>query len=150
MATMAPPAAPPPPMYAPPPMKPSRPIGVAILAILTILFGIIGLVGGLLVLLGGALLATIAPEFGSLFLIIGGLLALFSLLAIVSGVGLWRLRPWAWWLTVIVGVLSIVFNIGSFAVFPLGGFPYGIVLWLIILIYLFVVRKSFMARPMGM
>ena len=150
MATMAPPAAPPPPMYAPPPMKPSRPIGVAILAILTILFGIIGLVGGLLVLLGGALLATIAPEFGSLFLIIGGLLALFSLLAIVSGIGLWRLRPWAWWLTVIVGVLSIVFNIGSFAVFPGGGFPYGIVLWLIILIYLVVVRKSFMARPMGM
>ena len=151
MATMAPPAAPPPPpMYAPPPMKPSRPIGVAILAILTILFGIIGLLGGLLVLLGGALLATIAPEFGGLFLILGDLVTLFSLLGIVSGVGLWRLRPWAWWLTVIVGVLSIVFNIGSFAVFPLGGFPYGIVLWLIILIYLFVVRKSFMPRPMGM
>ena len=154
LATAPPAAAPaPPPMYAPPPMKPSRPIGVAILAILTILFGIIGLIGGLLVLLASGLIATIAPEFAGvvgLILILGVLVTLFSLLAIVSGVGLWRLRPWAWWLTMIVGLLSIAFSIGSFVVFPLGGFPYSIVLWLIILIYLIVVRKNFMPRPMGM
>ena len=149
-----PPAAPaPPPMYAQPPMQPKRPIGVAILAILTILFGVIGLIGGLLVLVAAGLIGVVAPElagFAGLFLILGILLTIFSLLGIVSGVGLWRLRPWAWWLTIIVGVLSIAFNVGSFVIFPAGGFPYGIVLWVIILVYLFVVRKSFMARPAGM
>jgi|GEM_PF-285258 len=154
MATTPPTAAPtPPPMYAQPPVQPKRPIGVAILAILTILFGVIGLVGGLLVLAASGLLATVAPElaaFAGLILLIGILLTVLSLVGIVSGVGLWRLRPWAWWLTMVVGVLSIAFSIGSYVVFPAGGFPYGIVLWLIILIYLFVVRKSFVARPMGM
>jgi len=127
-----------PPMWTAPPMAmpKQRPLSVSILAILAIIFGIIGLVAHL-VLLG------YVAGFAGLLAVLAGLVAVFSIAEIAAGVGLWRLRSWAWWLTIIVGGLDIVVHIGSFVVFPLGGFALGIVLWIIILIYLFVVRQHF-------
>ena len=145
METAPPPAAPaPPPMYAPPPMKPSRPIGVAILAILTILFGIIALFGGLAFLgLAGLGIVAGAGPLAAFLGIIGAIIVLFGIVQIVAGWGLWKLRPWAWWLATIVSALSVIVN-GVLLNWV------GLALALIILIYLFVVRKSFMPRPMGM
>ena len=151
MPPMAPPG-----MYGAP-MAPKRPIGVTILAVLTIIFGLLGLLAGILLVIVGAAGATVLPAqyqaIAVILLALGALLAIFSLLGIIAGVGLFRLRAWAWWLTIIVGILNIVFNIGSYVVYPIGGFPYGIALWIIIIIYLVVVRAHFgigKPKPAGM
>jgi len=136
-------------------MPPKRPIGVTILAVLGILFGIIALFGGIVLLGAAALIAAVAPQYAGyagLFVALGAIVLLTGILAIVASVGLLRLRMWAWWLMIIVAVLQIVSGIAQFALAPgVFGVPYGAVLWLIIVIYLIVVRKSFSsARPAGM
>ena len=153
--TMPPPMGPPG-MYGPP-MAPKRPVGVTILAVLTIIFGILGLVGGILLVIVFAAAATMLPAayqgVAGILLALAALVTILSLVAIISGVGLLRLRSWAWWLTIIVGILNIVFSIGTYVAYPLGGFPYGIVLWLIIVAYLVVVRGHFgigKPKPAGM
>ncbi len=134
----APPPAMPPPSYYPPPMPyapPHRPIGVAILAILVILGGVLFLLLGIgiLVLSGVAGLGGF-PLFGFAGAILGGVLIVFGLIWIGVGLGLWHLRGWAWWLAVIVMILSIL---GSFAS------PAGAVVPVLILVYLILVRKHF-------
>ena len=80
----------------------SRPIGVTILAILTILGGV--------------------------------LLLLLGIVWIAVGSGLLNLRSWAWWLAIIVMVVSVV---GSIAV------PVAAILPGLILVYLILVRHHF-------
>ena len=102
--------------------------------------------------------ATLLPAqfqgIAGLLLAIAALVTILSLIAIVAGIGLLRLRKWAWWLTVILGVLQVVFQFGQYAVYPPGGFPYGAAIWIIIIIYLVIVRSHFgigrptMAAPM--
>lgn len=120
--------------YPPPPQ--SRPIGVAILAILVILVGAIFLLGamGLFLLAGFAAFRGLPTFFGLGGAILGAVFLIFSLIFIGVGLGLWHLRGWAWWLAVIV---LLLFIIGSFAD------PVGLVIPLILLIYLILVRHHF-------
>src|SRR2546427_5349110 len=150
MPPMAPPG-----MYGAP-MAPKRPIGVTILAVLTIIFGILGLLVGILAVILFAAAATLLPaEFqgvAGILLALAALATILSLVAIISGVGLLRLRWWARWLSVIVGILNIVFNIGPYVLYPVA-FPYGIVLWIIIVAYLVAVTGVFgigKPKPAGM
>lgn len=127
-------------------MPKQRPLGVTILAILTILFGLALIFFGLaLMALGaiGAVALQAAVDAGQIpgwivgfLVIIGALILLFGIIGMAAGVGLWRLRPWAWWLTLIVGIFSIIFGAVSFQWI-------SVALWLIIVIYLFVVRQHF-------
>ena len=59
--------------------------------------------GGLLVLV--ALIAFVAPteEPG-----VGVVVGLFALLPIITGVGVWRMQKWGWWLVVITQSLGVV------------------------------------------
>ena len=127
-----------------PPMRPNRPLGITILAILTVLFGVFGLLGGLaLIGLAGFGFAVGLPGFlGAFTAAVGAIIVLVSLIAIVAGFGLWNLRPWAWWLAVIITVIQLALN-GLTLSFTL-------VFSLIILVYLLAVRKNFAPRPMGM
>jgi Predicted membrane protein (DUF2127) len=94
--------------------KPSRPTGVAILAVLDLLGGIaLILFGGLLAAAGGSSMLSsygygaytgIAAGFG-LALAVGGLLAL------LVGWGLWTGRGWAWTLGVVLYGIGLVFSI---------------------------------------
>lgn len=63
--------------------------------------------------------------------VVGGLLGAAF---VVAGVGLWTLRPWAWWLAVIVGAVGLLLSLGS-------------ILWMAlfaaVLVYLVVVHESF-------
>jgi len=122
------------PAYYPPP--PTRPIGVAILAILTVLVGVFILLGGLLFLVLPVFMVGfgIPLPFGLAVGVVGGIAVLIGLLWIAVGLGLWRLRSWAWWLAVIVMVLSLFSAAStlSLAIVPL-----------LILIYLILVRKHF-------
>lgn len=121
--------------YGPPPAR--RPIGVTILAVLAIIFGVLALVLGLLILAGSAVLGVAgAGAFAGLGFVVGGAITLFGLLWIVSGVGLLRLRGWAWWLAMIVGVLYLVSSV-------LNTEFVGAAISLIIVVYLVAVRRYF-------
>ncbi len=114
----------------------TRPIGVSILAVLTILGGIlIVLLGALFVVAPLVLVGFGLPAlFGLAVSAIGAIVLVFGLLWIGVGVGLLHLRGWAWWLAVIVMVLSILGSITA---------PILAVLPGLILIYLIVVRHHF-------
>jgi len=94
--------------YPPPP--PRRPIGIAILAILIILVGIILTIIFLLLLVASIALI---PVLGFIAVAITGVLFILSLILLLAGFGLWNLRPWAWWLAMLVLLLEIVSQISE-------------------------------------
>ncbi len=113
----------------------SRPLGVAILAILVILVGAILLLAAIgIFVISGFVGFSGLPTFGLAGSIVGAVVLIFALIWIGVGLGLWHLRSWAWWLAVIVMILSIVGALAS---------PATVVIPLIILIYLLLVRQHF-------
>lgn len=112
----------------------SRPLGVAILAILVILIGVLIVIAGIgMFLVSGFIGLSGLPTFGLAGSIVAAVVLIVGLIWIGVGLGLWHLRSWAWWLAIIVMILSL-----------LGGFPSPtIILPLIILIYLVLVRQHF-------
>ena len=131
--------------YAPPPR---RPIGVTILAILVILAGLIAVLVTLLLVLAALLLI---PAWGLLPVIVTGIAFLLAVLLLASGFGLLGLRPWAWWLAVIVLVLNLVFTFSQLGIPGLGTLATGqmitIAIQVLVLLYLFAVRGSFRSQP---
>ncbi len=131
-------ASPPPGYYPPGPYAPpaSRPIGVTLLAVLTILLGILIVLAGVLFLVAPLILVGVGLPlaFGLAAGVIGAIVLALGLVWIGVGVGLLHLRGWAWWLAVIVMVLSILGSIGS---------PITAVIPALILVYLIVVRRHF-------
>ena len=97
--------------------------------ILIVLVGILFLVAPLILIGFGLPLA-----FGLAASVLGGIIFIFGLIWIGVGVGLLHLRSWAWWLAIIVMILSIV---GSIAV------PVAAIIPGLILIYLILVRRQF-------
>ncbi|TMA07329.1 MAG: hypothetical protein E6J94_05270 [Methanobacteriota archaeon] len=114
----------------------SRPIGVTILAVLTILGGVLLLLLGIVVVAFSSLLVGVGLPlgFGLTGSVLGAIILIFGIIWIAVGSGLLNLRPWAWWLAIIVMVLSIVGSIGS---------PITAILPGLILLYLILVRRHF-------
>lgn len=128
----------------------TRPLGITIIALLMGLFAILGICGSLTafgfapfaVFNDGGLGAVFSNGFGA---IVGLIVSVANLLL---AIGLWTLRPWAFWATVIVEVLSLL-NAGYFFVGRVGvprpGFGIHIIP-LLVLLYLFLdgnVRRAF-------
>jgi hypothetical protein len=76
-------------------MNMERPTGVTILAALSI-------ISGLIAILGGLALFTVGPG------IIGGVVLILGILSLIYGWGLWTLKPWAWMLAIIGAALNLV------------------------------------------
>jgi hypothetical protein len=109
---------------------------VTILAVLTILGGVLLLLLGVVVIAFSSLLVGVGLPlgFGLTGSILGGLVLIFGIVWIAVGSGLLHLRSWAWWLAIIVMVLSVV---GSITV------PVAAILPGLILVYLILVRHHF-------
>lgn len=101
----------------------NRPFGVILLAVLSAVSGLWGLLKGLALLgLGGALATFVAGAHPVAGAVIGGLAVVFGvttlligLFALVFAWGAWTLRPWAWtigvWthgITLVLGLLALL------------------------------------------
>ena len=102
-------------------MLKNRPLGVTIVAILMIISGVISLVGGSLGLIGGIALSVVAndPEFD---IFAAGVVAISSVIIIALGIaslviawGLFIGKGWAWLITIIIAIISIIFSIAGTA-----------------------------------
>jgi len=112
-----------------------RPLGVTIICILSWIGAIALIAIGALMVLGGLFIPLLAVV-GAVFLVIGIVMFLVTF-------ALWNLKMWAWWLIVILNVISIVSGIGSAVAY--GDFSpiFGIIIPVIIVIYLWTVRDHF-------
>lgn len=110
----------------------ARPTGITILAILAMIGGIFGLLGGLAAMgLGGLAGGLIGGAEGAA---VGGLVIIAGIVTLLGGIvylafayGAWTLRPWGWALGVVgslwgivSAVLSFLGNDGSFVSLLIG------------------------------
>lgn len=119
--------------------RPSRPVGITILAILEILIGIVGFSASLGIIGFSAFFSTL-PRVGSLLgtfgLIIGGVILFFSLIWLGTGMGFLHGRGWSWTLGMIFSILSLVGAIGALTIGLITGGIGGLIFWGLILYYL--------------
>ena len=117
----------------------SRPVGITILAVFEILFGIVGLIASL-ALIGLSALFTALPKVGSLLgsigIVLGGIALFFSLIWLATGVRFLHGRRWAWTLGMIFSVLSLLGALGALAIGLITGGIGGSIFWGLMLYYL--------------
>ena len=139
-------------------MQRSRPTGVTIIAILNIIGGIIMVVGGIALMAAGALIPMLPPEafeqsqdlapggmglteasagfFGAGAAAVGGITIAIGILSFVVAYGLLKGRSWAWTLTIVLSVISIVLNAISLVAGNIGAIV-SIIISGIILYYMY-------------
>src|SRR5207247_10765585 len=119
--------------------KPSRPVGITILAVLEILIGIVGLLASLVIIGFSALFATlptVGPLVGAIGLVIGGVVLFFSIIWLATGVGFLHGRGWSWTLGMIFSVLSLLGAIGALTIGLITGGVGGLIFLGLMLYYL--------------
>jgi len=140
-----------------------RPLGVSILAALYGLGGLVLVVGGFGILVLGMFFAS----FGSLNLVafsfvpfawLSPPIALFAAIYMAVGIlcfglayGLWNMREWAWWIVIVLSVLSILSGILGVGVtvtlspdpFPILTGLVPLVIPVIILVYMYPLKDEF-------
>jgi len=121
-----------------------RPLGVSIIAILLFISALVEIFFGVIILVSSLFASLLAA------LLVGWIPLAIGVLSLILSWGLWTLKAWAYWITVILEVFNIVihlFSIGqtNHSFFDIFG---GGIISLIILIYLLVdrnVREAFRA-----
>ncbi len=113
-----------------------RPLGVTIICILSWIGAIALIALGALMVLGGLLFAPVLAVVGAVFLIIG-------IVSFLVTFALWNLKMWAWWIIVILNIISIVSGIGSAVAYADFSPIMGIIIPVIIVIYLWTVKEHF-------
>src|SRR2546430_17043073 len=99
--------------------RPSRPVGITILAVLEILIGIVGLLASLVIIGFSALfstLPTVGTLLGAVGLIIGGGVFSFSIILLSTGVGFLHGGGWSWSLGMIFSLLSLLGGISALTI----------------------------------
>ena len=115
--------------------KPSRPTGVTILGILSILAGLGGIIFGAAALGFSGLAASTYPGGAAVAAVIGAVLLIIGILELIYGIGFFGGKGWAWTLAMIGSVLNVIFGIVSIA-FGSVGSVFGLIISILILYYL--------------
>jgi hypothetical protein len=132
------------------PTPKSRPTGVTIIAILNIIGGIVMLVGGLFLITAGALIPSLPPStfedsdlsgipvslLGGGAIAVGAFTIALGVVSFIVAYGLMKGLGWAWSVTVILSIISIVSNVISIASGNFGGIV-SIIISGVILYYLY-------------
>jgi uncharacterized membrane protein (DUF2068 family) len=92
---------------------PSRPLPVTVAAILLALFSLMNFPGPWWYAIPGAMEET------PMFVIYSGIV--LGIVGIVAAVGLWMLKRWGFWLTTVVLVVNILFNLSGVFMVHSGG-----------------------------
>ena len=129
-------------------MPRQRSVGVRVISTLKILDGLWGLVSGCVLLVGGGALATVITRFagnaprwtgnavGGVLALVGLALILFAALDFILAWGVWTLHRWAWWLTMIAAVLSILGSLATLVSGNLTSIPSVVINSVIIILLL--------------
>jgi hypothetical protein len=108
---------------------------VTVIALLKAIDGLWGLASGCALMAGGGAAAAMILHFahdappwlsgilGGTVVAIGVFLAAFALFDLVLAWSIWKRQRWAWWLTLIVAVLSILGSAGTLLAGNLTGIP---------------------------
>ncbi len=126
----------------------ARPLGITIIAVLLLILGIIAVIIGGIAIAG---FSSVGHIFGHnvgrtavdvLGDILGGIPLVFGILALIFSWGMFTLKRWAFWLTVILDILLIISRIKDFLdpSHHIGGLVVAAI-GIVILIYLFVDRN---------
>lgn len=105
-------------------LAPRRPLGVTILAVLLTIQGIVEIIIGIIALLaistighivtahGHTTIGTVVDVFGG---VLGGISIVVGVLTLIFAWGMWALKRWAYWLTIIIEGISLVRHLLEFA-----------------------------------
>lgn len=127
----------------------NRPMGVTILAILALIGGVFGLIGGLALIAGGALIGGIVggaegAAFGGLAFIVGIVTLGLAVAELFFAYGAWTLKPWGWALGVILALAGLVWVVITAL---LSGDIVGTLISSVISIVIYVVILYYLNRP---
>jgi uncharacterized membrane protein (DUF2068 family) len=89
---------------------PTRPLPVTVAVILMALFSLMNFPGPWWYLVPGAVEAT------PMFVIYSGIV--LGIVGIVAAVGLWMMKRWGLWLTIVIAVVNILLNVLGLAMVP--------------------------------
>jgi uncharacterized membrane protein (DUF2068 family) len=130
----------------------NRPTGVTVIAILSLISGVLGLCG-VSPLLGISVIGAVIPTgvtqiLGAIGIVVSALLVVGPLLQIVFAYGAWNLRSWAWWLGIVatgISVLGVLIGIVGTGGAAIGTAVTNALLPIIIFVYLLVpdIRRAF-------
>jgi len=121
--------------------------GLKILGILSLIGGLLMLLGGIMFVgMGGAIaeageesiwgIVTLIP-FSLAIVAIGAVMIVIGLLYIFLGYNVYKHKPWAYWVYFVLTIIGFIGSLVAFAWF-------GIIIGGIIIWYLWTIRKSFM------
>jgi len=119
-----------------------RPLGISIIAILLFIQAVLGILFGIIVLVGSVFVNFWAA------LLVGWIPLAIGVLAFLLAWGLWTLKPWAYWATLVLEIIYILINLFSLGQpnHSIAGIFSGGIVSIIIVIYLLVdrnVRRAF-------
>ncbi len=109
-----------------------RPTGVTILAVLEIISGIISVVAGAVLgtVVGMMGMGMTGNEYGALMGILGGFVMALGIISFVMAWGLLKGKSWAWTITLVLTIISLITNLPSLNII-------GLIINGVILYYLF-------------
>ena len=118
-----------------------RPLGVSIIAIVLLILGILGILAAILGFVAlSATHSTVLGAAGTVLLVIALIIAIAEIFLFW---GLWTLRPWAFWTTVVIEAISVVESLYGLLVQhnSIASALLSLIVPLAILIYLFADRN---------
>jgi uncharacterized membrane protein HdeD (DUF308 family) len=121
-----------------------RPLGITIIAILLFISAVIEIIGGLFSVIGNAPTGTISD------VLLGWFPLAMGVIELILAWGLWTIKPWAYWGTLVVEIVNILIHFFGFLGLPRTHSALAVVsggiISVIIVIYLLVdrhVRRAF-------